>query len=88
MSPSSPTQGLSVLLPDKRGWQVIEVEALSATRIFKIELPLGNNNFKKLQLVSQKTSLRVYVNPDLDQPDEWEIPAGSGTIMLIGSPVG
>ena len=88
MAPSSPTSAVSLLLPDKRGWQVIEVEALSATSIFKVEIPLGNNNFKKLQLVSQKTSLRVYVNPDLDQPDEWEIPAGSGTIMLIGSPVG
>ena len=79
MAPSSPTSAVSLLLPDKRGWQVIEAEALSATSIFKVEIPLGNNNFKKLQLVSQETSLRVYVNPDLDQPDEWEIPAGSGT---------
>ena len=36
MSPSSPTQGLSVLLPDKRGWQVIEVEALPGVKIFKV----------------------------------------------------
>ena len=79
-------RGVSVLFPDKRGWQVIEVEALPATSIFKVEIPLGNNNFKKLQLVSQETSLRVYVNPDLDQPDEWEVPAGGGNIVLVSSP--
>ena len=86
MSPSSPTQGLSVLLPDKRGWQVIEVEALPGVKIFKVEIRVANNSFKKLQLVSQKSSLRVYVNPDLDQPDEWEVPAGGGNIVLVSSP--
>ena len=50
MAPSSPTirhqmsvniglyciRGVSVLFPDKRGWQVIEVEALPGVKIFKV----------------------------------------------------
>ena len=86
MAHSSPTKGLSVLLPDNRGWQVIEVEAFPETVIFKVEIQVANNSFKKLELLSQQSSLRVYVNPDLDQPDEWEVPAGSGNIVLLSSP--
>ncbi len=86
MSRSSPTKGLSVLLPDNRGWQVIEVEVFPETVIFKVEIQVANNTFKKLELLSQQLRLRVYVNPDLDQPDEWEVPAGSGNRVLLSSP--
>ena len=86
MAQSSSMQGLSVLLPDNRGWQVIEVEAFPETVIFKIEIQVANNSFKKLELVSQQSRLRVYVNPDLDQPDEWEVPAGGGNMVLVSSP--
>ena len=77
---------MSVLLPDNRGWHVIEVEALPERMTFKVEIPVANNSFKKLELVSQKSSLRVYVNPELDQPDEWEVPAGGGNMFLVSSP--
>ena len=83
---SSPTKGLSVLLPYNRGWQVIEVEALPETMTFTVEIQVANSSFKKLELISQKSSLRVYVNPDLGQPDEWEIPAGGGNMFLVSSP--
>jgi len=86
MAHSSSKQGLSVLLPDNRGWQVIEVEALPKKVIFQVEIPVANNSFKKLELVSQESPLRVYVNPDPDQPDEWEVPAGSGHKVLVLSP--
>ena len=33
-----------------------------------------------------KNSLRVYVNPDLDAPDEWETPVGNGERVLVYSP--
>ena len=42
--------------------------------------------FKELELVSQESPLRVYVNPDPDQPDEWEVPAGSGIKVLVFLP--
>jgi len=86
MAHSSPTKGLSVLLPDERGWQVIEVEAFPKTVIFKVEIQSANNSFKKLELVSQQSRLRVYVNPDLDQPDEWRVPADGENMFLVSSP--
>ena len=77
--------GLCVLLPDNRGWQVIEVEANPPGVVFKIEIQVANNSFKKLEIHSQQSRLRVYVNPDLDQPDEWEVPAGGEAFFLVSS---
>ena len=83
----SSSEGLSVLpLPDHRGWTVIEVEPLPETTTFKLQVRFANNSFKNLKLVSQTLPLRVYVNPEPDQPDEWEIPAGGGTVFLVLSP--
>ena len=81
-----PNNGLSVLSRDSRGWQVIEVAADPKNVIFRVKIPVGNNSFKKLELVSQELPLRVYVNPEIDQPDEWEVPAGSGYKLLVLSP--
>ena len=78
---------MSVLpLPDDRGWTVIEVEPLPETTTFKLQVRFANNSFKNIELVSQKSSLRVYVNPEHDQPHEWEIPAGGGNMFLVLSP--
>ena len=41
---------------------------------------------KKLELVQQRQTLKVYVDPDRTKFDEWESPANSGLRMLIGSP--
>ena len=84
MAHSSSIQGLSFLPPDNRGWQVIELEALPERVLVQIEIPVAKNIFKKLELVSQESPLRVYVNPDPDQPDEWEVPAGSGIKLSVG----
>ena len=79
--------GLSVLpLPDDRGWTIIEVEPLPETTTFKLQVRFANNSFKNIELVSQTLPLRVYVNPELDQPDEWEIPAGGGSVFQVLSP--
>jgi len=75
--------GLSVLSLDTRGWQIIEVAADPKHLIFQVKIPVGNNCFKKLELVSQELALRVYVNPEFDQPDEWEVPAGSGHKFFV-----
>ena len=78
--------GLSVLSLDTRGWRLIEVAADPKHLISQVKIPVGNNCFKKLELVSQELPLRVYVNPEIDQPDEWEVPAGSGHKLLVLSP--
>ena len=75
--------GLSVLSLDTRGWQLIEVAADPKHLIFQVKIPVGNNCFKKLELVSQELALRVYVNPEFDQPDEWVVPAGSGHTFFV-----
>ena len=87
MALPSASEGLSILpLPDPRGWTVIEVQPLPETTIFRMELRSGNGDWKDIELVSQKSLLRVYVSPGLNQPDEWEIPAGSGNKFLVISP--
>ena len=86
MNESCSTRSLSVLPPDGRGWQVVEIEAFPKTVIFRVKMRVSNDSFKNIELVSQGSPLRVYINPDLDQPDEWEVPAGSGHKIAILSP--
>ena len=61
-----------------------------------IDVPAGGTIYKMtirnkpLELCAQPNhTMRVYVNtdPDITQLDEWEVPAGSGNRMLIGSPL-
>ena len=62
---------------------MIDVPAATNNTIFKTTI--GN---KPLELVAHTNhTMRVYVNPDITQLDEWEVPAGSGNRMLIGSPL-
>ena len=51
-----------------------------------MKMRVSNDSFKNIELVSQESPLRVYINPDPDQPDEWEVPAGSGHKVVILSP--
>ena len=67
---------------DHRGWAVLEVAAKlptsSSRGIYDITVA-----GKHLQLVAQEQTMRVYVNPDKDGPDEWDI---GGMRMLVFSP--
>ncbi len=65
---------------------MIEIEALPKTVIFRVKMRVSTDSFKNVELVSQDSPLRVYINPDLDKPDEWEVPAGSGHKIEILSP--
>jgi len=76
---------LSVLSTDSRGWPILEVAANPMNVVFNVKMPVKNNSFKKLEIVSQETPLRVYVNPEFDEPDEWEHPAGSGQVFRVAS---
>ena len=68
---------------DERGWHCLEV-APSGTKPRIIQTSV---NGKYVELVQQvKDSLRVYVNPRYSELDEWELPAGSGSRMKVGSP--
>ena len=71
-------------LTDSRGWIVIDVPPQSPTEgpIF-LDTIISN---KPLVLVRQRESMRVYVNPDRNKADEWEVPAGSGFRILVLSP--
>ena len=69
---------------DKRGWITVRVPAQKPGQELCIwDLTIDG---KKLQLVQQPATLKVYVDPDRTKFDEWESPANSGHRMLIGSP--
>ena len=51
---------------DERRWNIIEVDPTDEPRI--IQVTVGQ---KRLLLVSQRTLLKVHVNPDPDECDEW-----------------
>ena len=70
---------------DSRGWIVIDVPPKSPIEgpIFLDKIISG----KRLVLVRQEEdTMRVYVNPDRNGWDEWEVPVGSGKKLLIASP--
>ena len=67
---------------DERGWKVLDIGASRRPCIFHVKI-----GAKHLKLVSQEQPMHVYVNPDTEGLDEWEIPAGSGQVMCVGSPL-
>ena len=86
------TQGqslLSVLPNDSRGWMVLELAAQQESRpttILKLKIHPDGGRPKQLELVCQRTKMRVYVNPDPLGNDEWEMPPESGQIIYVGCP--
>ena len=68
---------------DSRGWAIIDVAQSDETKIFRVRV-----GGRAVELVSQPVGiLRVYVNPSPDGMDEWQIPAGTGPRMKVGTPV-
>ena len=69
----------------ERGWAVIQIPACQPNcepMIFKCKV-----KDKQVELVQQEgVALRVYVNPDIYEPDVWETPPGSGRIFHVFSP--
>ena len=68
----------------KDGSVWISVNIPQGPRCDKIPMNVQN---KRLELVRQKTDLKVHVNPDPDGLDFWEKPAGSGSGDWIGTPL-
>ena len=67
---------------DTRGWAVIDVYPSKTPKVIITKI-----DGKHLELVSQaKGILRVYINPQKEGFDEWELPAGSGNRVEVGSP--
>ena len=80
---------LSVLPNDSRGWMVLELAAQPESRpktILKLKVHPDGGQPKQLELVCQRTKMRVYVNPDPLGNDEWEMPPESGQIIYVGCP--
>ena len=67
---------------DERGWRVFDVPPVCR---YGMKLVVNIDN-KKLELVRQTQWMRVYVNPDIYGPDEWEVPPSSGNKWKIISP--
>ena len=64
---------------DDRGWNVIEIPANSQHLMIKI-------GPKWIEVPTQRQKLTVYVNPGIDEPDEWHFEGMPSGGMLIGSP--
>ena len=68
----------------ERGWAVIQIPACRpwcGPIRFKCKV-----KGKLVELIQQQDPLRVYVNPDIYEPDEWECPPDSGQILKHLSP--
>ena len=72
---------------DIRGWITVEIPGHDVHNpgVLRQILQLRTIN-KDVELVQQATTLRVYVDPAADKPDEWEVPAGSGKVFWVYSP--
>ena len=71
------------MTPDERGWSVLEVPPKDAETEQVIQVNIDKKNLK---LVRQEQWCRVYVNPDIYGPDEWEVPPSSGNKLHTFSP--
>ena len=76
--------GVHVVGYDGRGWLILDA-LWSGPGVKTTSMEV---NAKPLELVLESSvPLRVYVNPELTEFDEWEKPLGSGTRMLVGTPM-
>ena len=72
---------------DNSGWPVVCVPPGRAAEIIvTIEVCERTGREKKLSVVRQGGGLlKVYVNPEVDEPDEWEF-EGNSARFLVGTP--
>ena len=72
---------------DNSGWPVVCVPPGRAAEIIvTIEVCERTGREKKLSVVRQGGGLlKVYVNPEVDEPDEWEV-EGNSARFLVGTP--
>ena len=73
---------------DERGWSVLDVapiDTATLSKVVRVHVEIGIGN-KKLKLVRQAQWMRVYVNPDIYGPDEWEVPPSSGIKWYVIGP--
>ena len=72
---------------DNSGWPVVCVPPGRAAEIIvTIEVCERTGREKKLSVVRQGGGLlKVYVNPEVDEPDEWEF-EGNSARLLVGTP--
>ena len=72
---------------DNSGWPVVCVPPGRAAEIIvTIEVCERTGREKKLSVVRQGGGLlKVYVNPEVDEPDEWEV-EGNSARLLVGTP--
>ena len=66
---------------DKRGWDVIECAPCGESGTWVLEFSISGELIKLV--VQKQNSVRVYVNPDLDECNELEAPAGNGARLHI-----
>jgi hypothetical protein len=86
--PSEGTQPiLKVLPPDSRNWMVLEIAPRQDSEhapVLKLTITLPNGVKKTLDLVRQTRTMKVYVNPDPQGCDEWEV--GNQTWYVMTDP--
>ena len=81
---TAPAMDLRSVGLDERGWDVLWVGPRSASASNTIyRVTIGGD---VVEAIAQTQPLLIYVNPEVGGYDEWEIPEGSGTIIMIGTP--
>ena len=73
---------------DHRGWKILHVAARAQETDLVVEMWVnvdvdGCGHYKRLSILQQLEPLTVYVNPDYNGMDEWEI---NGKRLMVGTP--
>ena len=77
--------GVALMGPDERRWQRLWVGPQSAGVLNIYRVRIGT---KVVEAVPQTEAMIIYVNPEAEGADEWEMPQGSGVRLMVLSPQG
>ena len=81
---TAPADGVALMGRDHRGWHVLSVGPCSASASNTIyRITIGD---RVVEAVAQTHPMLIYVNPEAGGFDEWEMPPGSGTRLMVGTP--
>ena len=70
---------------DHRGWNFVMVRPCSSAPDTIYRITSGR---RVIEVPAQRDPMLIYVNPTPGGCDEWETPPGSGTRLMVGTPLG
>ena len=70
---------------DQRGWNVVMVRPSSREPNAIYRIRIGG---RVIEVPTPRDPMLIYVNPTRGGFDEWETPPGSGTRLMVGTPLG